>query len=219
MNPFLESFTNPLLAIWQGIVESVPGVIAAIIILIFGYIIAGLLGRLVGAVLVKIKADKWLLHKTNLKKIFGDFKLSRFLALITKWYVFVLFLPPAAEVVRMRSLAVFLVDVARWIPNVILGVIIAFVGILAADYVAHMIQETKARAAGALALIAKIVILIFTALIVFNQIGIKVQVAETSFLIVIGGIMLGLALMFGIGFGLAMKDEAKQSIKKLKKKF
>ena len=31
--------------------------------------------------------------------------------------------------------------------------------------------------------------------------------------------MLGLALMFGIGFGLAMKDEAKQSIKKLKKKF
>ncbi|MBW3019051.1 hypothetical protein KY329_02615 [Candidatus Woesearchaeota archaeon] len=219
MNPFLESFTNPLLAIWQGIVQSVPGIVAAILILIFGYIIAVLLGRLVSAILVKINADKWLLHKTNLKKLFGDFKLSRFLALITKWYVFVLFLPPAAEVIRLQSLAVFLIDVAKWIPNVILGVIIAFVGILAADYVAHMITETKAKAAGVLGLIAKIVILVFTALIVFNQIGIKIQVAETSFLIVIAGIMLGLALMFGIGFGLAMKEEAKASIKKIKKKF
>lgn len=218
MSPFWESFTNPLLALWQGVVQAVPSIVAAILILVFGYIIAWVLGKAVHALLVRLKADKWLLEKTNIKKIFGAFKLSSFLGLITKWYVFVMFLPPAAEIVRMRSLALFLNDVALWIPNIIIAVIVALIGILVADYVSFIIKDTKAKAAPTLAYIARIVILVFVALIVLNQIGIKVSVAESSFLIVLGGVMLALALMFGIGFGLGMKDDAKKCIKKMQKK-
>lgn len=214
----LEPLTDPLLALWDGLVRSVPGIIAAIAVLIIGYIIAWALGRLVKAVLTRLDADKWLMKKTSIKKLMGDFRLSRFLGLITKWYVFVLFLPPAAEVVQLRSLSAFLYDVAVWIPQLIAGVVIALVGLLAADYVSAKINETKAKAAGLVALIARVVILVFTALIVLRQINVQVQVAESSFLIVLAGIMLGVSLALGISFGLGGKEDAKKWIKDLKKK-
>jgi len=214
----LEPLTDPLLALWQGLVRSVPGIIAAIAVLIIGYIIAWALGKLVRAVLTRLDADKWLMKKTSMKKLMGDFKLSGFLGLITKWYVFVMFLPPAAEVVQLRSLSAFFYDVAVWIPQLIAGVIIALIGLLAADYVSAKITETKAKTAGLIALIARVVILVFTALIVLSQIGVQVRVAESSFLIVLSGIMLAVAIMFGIGFGFAMKEDAKKWIKDVKKK-
>ena len=51
-----------------------------------------------------------------------------------------------------------------------------------------------------------------------RQVGVDVRVAESTFLLVVGGIMLALALMFGIGFGLAMKETARGTIKSIKRK-
>jgi len=214
----IEEVTSPFLRLAYGVIDAVPGVIAAILILVIGYIVAWVLGRIVGGVLDRIKFDRWALQKTNMSKVVGEFRLSHFLELITKWYVFIMFLPAAANVINLGPLQNFLLDIARWIPQVIVGVVLGLIGIMAADYVSLKIEETRAKAAGVIASAAKIVILIFTAIIVLDQIGVKIDVARNSVLIILAGIMLGLALMFGIGFGLALKDEAKGMITKMKKK-
>lgn len=214
----LEEVTSPFLRLAFGFIDAVPGVVAAILILIIGYIVAWVLGRVVGGLLSRAKFDQWVLHRTNLSRIVGDFRLSHFLELITKWYVFILFLPAAANVINLGAVQNFLLDVALWIPQVILGVIIGLIGIMSADYVGMKIEETRAKAADVLASAARIVIYIFTAIIVLDQIGVKIELAANSVLIILSGIMLGLALMFGIGFGLAMQSEAKSIIVKLKKK-
>jgi hypothetical protein len=214
----LEEVTSPFLRLAYGFVDAVPGVVAAILILILGYIVAWVLGRVVGGILSRVKFDQWALHKTNMSRVIGEFRLSHFLELITKWYVFILFLPAAANVINLGMLQNFLLDVALWIPQVILAVIIGLVGIMAADYVGMKIEETRARAASIIATAAKVVILIFTAIIVLDQIGVKVDIAANSVLIILGGIMLALALMFGIGFGLAMQSEARSMISKMKKR-
>jgi hypothetical protein len=214
----IEEVTSPFLRLGYGVIDSVPGVIAAILILVLGYIVAWVLGRVVGGVLHRIQFDRWMLHKTNMSRVVGEFRLSYFLEVITRWYVFILFLPAAANVINLGALQNFLLDVAKWIPQVILGVVIGLIGIMAADYVGMKIEETRARAAGIISTASKIVILIFTAIIVLDQIGVKIDVARNSVLIILGGIMLGLALMFGIGFGLAMQSEAKGMIAKMKKR-
>lgn len=212
------SIMEPLRSIWYGLLQTVPGIVAAIILLIVGYIVALVIAYIVDKVLEKIKFDKWVLDKTHATKVFGKFKLSKFLALITKWYVFILFLPPAAGLVKLGTLSGFLLAVAMWIPNIIVAVIVAMVGVGFAYYVEKKIIETKAKAASILALIAKVIIYVFTVLIVLDQIGIQVAVAQTSFLIILGGVMLAIAMVLGIGFGLAFKDEAKTIIKDVKKK-
>lgn len=214
----IEEVTSPFLRLGYGLMDAVPGVIAAILILVIGYIVAWVLGRIVGGVLDRIRFDRWVLQKTNMSKVVGEFRLSHFLELITKWYVFIMFLPAAGNVINLGALQNFLLDIARWIPQVIVGVVLGLIGIMAADYVGLQIEETRAKAAGVIASAAKIVILIFTAIIVLDQIGVKIDVARNSVLIILAGIMFGLALMFGIGFGLALKDEAKGMISRMKKR-
>jgi len=58
------SIVDPLYALWNGLVRTIPGVIAAIIILLFGYFIAVIIGNIIEKVLVKIKLDEWALKKT-----------------------------------------------------------------------------------------------------------------------------------------------------------
>ncbi|MBW3002532.1 hypothetical protein KY338_05230 [Candidatus Woesearchaeota archaeon] len=212
------SVLEPLRSIWNGIIQTVPGIVAAIILLIIGYIVALIIAYIVDQVLERIKFDKWVLDKTHAAKTFGKFRLGKFLALITKWYVFILFLPPAAALVRLGSLSNFLMAVAMWIPNVIVAVILAMIGVAFAFYIDNKITETKIKAASILAMIAKIIIYVFTLLIVLDQVGIQVAVAQTSFLIILAGVMLAVAMVIGIGFGLAFRDEAKGIIKQVKKK-
>ena len=212
------SIVEPLLSIWDGIISTAPGVVAAILILIVGYIIAVIIGKIVDTALQKIDFDKWVLEKTTAKKALGAFQLSRFLALITKWYVFILFLPPAANVIALQPLATFLLAVALWVPSVIVAVILALFGVVAAMYVERKIVETKAKAAKIVGSSAKWIIYVFTALIVLDQIGVKVAVAQSSFLIILAGVMLAIALILGIGFGWAFRDEAKKIIQDIKRK-
>lgn len=214
----IEEVTSPFFRLGYSVIDAVPGVIAAVLILVLGYFVAWVLSRIVGGLLDRLSFDKWVLHKTNLYNVIGEFRLSHFLELITKWYVFILFLPAAANVINLGSVQNFLLDVARWIPQVILGVVIGLIGIMAADYVGLKIQETRAKSAGVIGSVAKIVILVFTVIIVLDQIGVKVDLARNSVLIVLAGIMLGLALMFGIGFGLAMKEDAKKMISSMRRK-
>jgi len=214
----IEEVTSPFLRLGYGIIDALPGVIAAIVILLVGYIVAWVLSRVVGGILQRIKFDSWVLHKTNVSRVVGEFRLSHFLELITKWYVFILFIPAAANVINLGSVQNFLLDVALWIPQVILAIVLGLLGLMAADYVSLKIVETRAKAAGVVANAAKVVILIFTAIVVLDQIGVRIEFATNSLLIIIGGVMLALALMFGIGFGLAMKDEARKMIVELKRK-
>lgn len=212
------SIIEPLFSIWNSLVTTIPGIVGAVVILVFGYLVGVLFGRIVHEVLDKVKAEKWLVEKTNLVSVLGYFKLSKFVGLITKWYIFILFLPPAASIISLEPLAVFLLQIATWVPSVIAAVLLALVGLMSSKYVEKKISETKAKAADLIGSAAKVVIIVFTVLIVLDQIGVRVAVAQTSFLIILAGIMLGLALMLGIGFGLAFKEEAHGIIKDVKKK-
>lgn len=213
-----ENVASPFLRLAYGIIDAVPGVIAAILILVVGYLVAWILSRIVGGILDKARFDKWVLHKTNIKHVLGEFRLSHFLELVAKWYVFILFLPAAANVINLGAVQHFLLGIAAWIPKVIVAVVLGIIGIMAADYVAVKVKSTRVKSAGIVASAAKLVILVFTAIMVLDQIGVKVDFATNSLLVVLAGIMLGLALMFGIGFGLAMQDEARKMIADLKKK-
>lgn len=218
VNQLGASIIEPLFSIWNSIVNIVPGLVGAIVVLVFGYLVGVLFGRFVQEVLDRAKAEKWLVEKTNLVAVLGYFKLSKFVALITKWYVFILFLPPAASIVQLAPLATFLLALASWVPSVIAATLLALIGLMSAKYVEKKISETKAKAADLVGSVAKVIIVIFTVLLVLDQVGVRVAVAQTSFLIILAGVMLGIALMTGIGFGLAFKEEASHIIKDVKKK-
>lgn len=209
-----QALVNPLVNLWEATIDVGLGLIGAIIVLIIGYIVGWAIGFIVRKVLHKAKLDRLVMRDATIRAVAGDFELSAFLGLIVKWYIFVLFLTPAASLVNLTALSDFLGKAALWIPSLIAAILVAIIGLIAADYAYAKIHEVKAKSSGVIAGITKVIIVIFTLIIALSQLGIDVSIAENSFLIVLAGVMLALA----IGFGLAMKDELKPVIKDMKKK-
>lgn len=210
-----------LLKIVQEVIEAIPNVLAALIVLLVGYLVAWVVHWAVKNGLSKIKFDEYVVKKTELKKVFGDFALSNSLAVLAKWYVFVLFWGPAAALLSPgMSWLAGVIDVAAkvWIPNLILAIIVALLGLLAGDYAYQRILDTKARSAKVVADVVKLIIWLFTLLAVLAQVGVKIELAQQSLLVVLAGAMLGIALAVGIGFGLALKEHAGDVIKDWKKR-
>ena len=212
------SIVDPFVSIWYWLVKAVPDVIAAIVILIVGYLVALAVSTIVESVLNRVKFDKWVFETTNLSYAIGKFDLTHFLGVIVKWYIIVLFLSATAARINLQTLAAFLSTLAAWIPQVILAVVIGLIGIMAGMYVEKKVTETRAKGAKIVAMIAKWVIYVFTALIVLSQIGVKVALAETSFIIMLGGAVLAIALTLGISFGFGFREEAKKIILDVKRK-
>lgn len=211
------ALTEPFLKLWDSTVNFLPGIIGALVILIIGYIIGWILGWIVEKVLGKIKFKKML--KVSLFKIMEDINVPHILGMITKWGIFALFLASAASVVQLGGLASFLELLALWIPNLIAAVIIALAALIAGDYASFKIQETKIKSSAYVGLGVKSAILFLGAIIALKQIGIDVSIVEHSFLVILGGVMLALAIAFGLGFGEVLKDEAPAMVKNLKKRF
>lgn len=214
INTQLESFGAIFSTLGENILAALPGILFAIIILVLGYLVAFLVKVVVKKLLVKIKLDEKVIKKTDLKNLIGDFKLTNFVALIVKWYVFILFFPIAADVLNLQAASNFLVSLSVWIPNLIAAIFVAIIGIIIATYIKNKVEHVNFHNAVFVAGLVYAIILVFTGLIAFEQIGINISVVSNSFLIILAGIMLAI----GIGFGLGMKSEAEHMIKNWRKK-
>ena len=198
--------------------SAMPGILAAIVLLSFGYFLGLLLGTGLQKLLEMTKICEVLIRKAKVKHFMGETQLSGFFGTILKWYVFILFLSPAADFVQLRSLSFFLENVALWVPRLIVAILLTLFGLLFAEYVAVHLRAIRAKGTHAMAHIAKIVILTFTTILALQQIGVNVSFASNVVLIVVGGVMLGIAIALGMGFGAALKPEARQLIRTLKRK-
>jgi small-conductance mechanosensitive channel len=205
---------EPLRIIVDGFVNVIPSIVAALLIILLGYLLGWFLGHVVRKVIDRTGVVKHVIKKLDLTREVGNWNFGELAALLVKWYVFVIFLNPAAQIVELPELAAFFSSVALWLPNVILAVLIALAGFVVAEYLQKKIQQVKNKKKSLLAASAKVLTIIFTVIIALRQIGVAVDIAETGFLIVLAGIMLGLALAFGF----ALRDDAKELIKDLRER-
>lgn len=214
-----DALLGVLVGIGRGVVDAVPGILAAILLLLIGYWVALAVEWAVKNGLEKLKTDQYLIKQTGLGKTIGNVSVEWICSFVAKWYTFVLFFMPAADVIGLPTFASFLKNVASWVPTLIGASLLGLFGVIAAGYVRTAINETKLKSAKLVADFFNVIILVVTALVVLKQVGLDIGVVENSLFIILSGVMLALALALGLGFGLALKDEAKRVVKDLMKRF
>jgi hypothetical protein len=138
---------------------------------------------------------------------------------LVKWYIFTLFLLPAADFLRFGVLSSLLKEFALWVPHLLIAVIIFLFGLVLADFDADKILHAKRKGVNLVSRVVRWVVIAFIGLIALGQAGVNVELATNTTLILMAGIALGAGAALGIGFGLALKDEAKGIIKHVKKGF
>jgi hypothetical protein len=194
-----------------------PGLLWAAVIIIVGYFISSFIGWLVKKILYGINLDKRL-RKSDLHDSLGSISIAKLTGKIIMWYVFILFLNQAISYVALGEVSRFISKIVTWLPKLIASLIIIIIGLIIIDFIVNKLLEFRNRFIEMLASLIKailIVVVIFTAI---ENLGIKTDLAQNIFLMVIAAILITLSLALGIGLGLGIKDEVKPLIQKYGKK-
>ena len=213
------SIINPLSAIWYSLVGQLPGIVAAVIVLIVGGFVAVILGHALKVVLEKLKVDDYV-RKARLTKTIGHTHVPAVAGEIFKWYIIILFLQQAVALINLGTLSMLLGQFVGWLPNVIVAVVVLLFGIAAANYIYYKTWEhSKQKGVKASAGILKAVIIFMVLLMSLKQIGVDVGILEHTFLLIVGALAIGIALALGIGLGLGLRKESENIIKGIRKNF
>lgn len=207
--------------LWRAVLTFVPNLVIALIILILGWAIGALIGRIVSQVIKSIKLDSALesagigalLHRGNLTLDSGAF-----LGGLVKWFIIVVFLVAAFDVLNLTQVNIFLQQVVLlYLPQVIVAVLILLVGGVVGDFMSKVVHASAKTAhvasANFLATVTRWAIWVFAILIALSQLGIATAFIQTLFT----GFVIALALALGLSFGLGGQDAAKETIEKIRR--
>ena len=211
-----QSFIN----VFYGVVNFIPSFLLAVVIFIIGCVVGMVLGKVVAQVIRALRVDH------ALKSAGVDEVVSRagytldsgaFLGALVKWFIIIVFLLSALEVMGLTQVTIFLDQIVLfYLPQVIVAVLILFVGAVLAEVMQNVVSGS-ARAAGIassgfVGTVARWAIWIIAILAALSQLGIASAILQTLFT----GVVVALSLAFGLAFGLGGQEAAARSIERMR---
>ena len=191
--------------------SAIPNILGAILLLVIGWIIAGLIAKLV----VKIAR---VLHVDNvgdrvgvngfLQKSGAKMKASDLIGEVVKWVIRLVFVEMAAEQLGMPQVSQIINQILGFIPNIIVAMLILAVGAFVGQLLAGLVRGAAAEAglsnASLLAKLTQGAVLAFAIIAAINELNIAPIVVNTLYI----GLVAALALALGLAFGLGGRDTA-----------
>ncbi len=208
-----------LVSLNQGLFSAaafLPNLLAGIIILLIGIIVASIVKKLLIGLLTALRVETYL-------KRYGisegkELTWTVILAEIVRWFVIVLFLIPTAEIWGLPQITTILNTFLLYLPNVFVAAIIGLVGLVFARIAAELVMAStkglSSESSKTIASSTRVAVTIFVLLAVLNQLG----VAQDLIRILFTGFVAMIALAGGISFGLGGKDTARDVLDMIKKK-
>ena len=214
---FASGLFTPLQVTVQNIINAVPWLIFALIVLIIGVFVAVILGHALRIILDRFKIDAWI-RKANLSKAVGHTDVPALLGELLKWWIIIIFLEQAVSLLNLGSLSETISEFVDWLPNLLVAVIIFLLGLAGAHFVEIKIAEhTKLKGMRITARALNWIIIILVAIQALDIIRVNVSLFKTVFVVIIGALAGGIALALGIGMGLGLRKDAEEVIRGLKK--
>ena len=201
-----EIIRDSVAAFLEGVGDFLPNILAAILILIIGWLIARVFRGAVrrGLQLIKFPtiAEKagidGFLQTGGVKQASTDL-----VAVLVYWLVMLMVLLTTVNALRLEVASQLLNEILLYIPNIIVAVIVLVVGLYAANFVAGLVRTAAANAgiaeAEVVAVVARYALIIFTFAIALNQLRIGEDIVANGFLILFGAACLAGALAVGLG--------------------
>ena len=210
------SFQN----LWMGIVSFVPNLVIAIIIVIIGWLIGALFGRAIWQVFRSIKLDE-ALRRAGFEGFLRRGGLSldsgAFIGGLVKWFIIVVFLVAAFDVLGLTEVNLFLQQVViAYLPRVIVAALVLLasgvIGDIAERVVVTAARTAEIKSAHFAGAIAKWAVWVFGILVALSQLGIAAAFSQTLFT----GVVIAISLALGLSFGLGGQDAAGRFLERLR---
>ena len=216
----VNTLQNSFGDLWYTVASFLPQILVALIIFILGWIIGVMLYRVVDQVVKVLRIDDALRAagvNEAVREAGFNLNIGAVLGTLVQWFIVIVFLMTSLEVLGLNRVTIFLQQVVLlYLPQIVVAVLILVLAAIVAEAARNIISGS-ARAAGAhsgnlAGTVAKYAIWITAILAVLNQLGVASEFVQTLFT----GIVVALALGFGLAFGLGGKEAASRTIERVR---
>ncbi len=221
----IENWSSMIYDAFELLVENmlnyIPGLIAAILVLIIGWFVAAVMGKFTVKVLESLKFNQ-LFERGGWKEAFEKAELkvniSEFIGAIVKWIFVIVSLLAAVDILGLGEFANFLRDILNYLPNVVVAVVIFVVAVIIADILEKItrawVEQMRIGYGSAVGTVVRWSIWIFAIMAILMQLGIALSLIQTLFT----GFVAMLVIAGGLAFGLGGKDVAAEILQEIKAK-
>lgn len=200
-------------AIWVSFTEALarlvgllPALLGAALVLVVGWLVSGFLARLIERALRAVGMER-AVERSGI----GDFirrsgtrmTTSGVIASLIKWFIRLIFIQAAANVLGMPQVTTIINSIVLFIPSVVVALAIIVVGSLVARFLAGLVRGSVSELGvgnpSLLASLTQYVVVGFAVIAAVDQLGIAATVVNTLLVGLIGSVALAAGLAFGLG--------------------
>jgi small-conductance mechanosensitive channel len=208
---WLASLSRPVAELARRGLEYLPSVLGAVLLLVIGWLVARLLRS--WTVRSAARLNRLIAGQSvgqELKASGADRLASEAASLIVFWFVFLVFLAAAGEVLGLAVVTTGLSRLAQYLPNILGAVLVILAGLVLANLARGAVARAAATArigyGVALGQSARVVILLVAGVIALDQLGVDSQLLIVSTNILIAAVIGGTALAFALGSRTAVSN-------------
>jgi hypothetical protein len=212
----LESITRPASQMLSVLLDALPLVFAAGLVLIISYFIGRVVAELVTNLLSSAGFDNILVklgvagEGTDLSKRAPSNVGGDIVMIAVMLFAFI----EAAEILGFSALATLTSELLVLAGHILLGLAIFALGLYLSRAAAAAIEGSQMQQSRLLANIARVAILILAGAMGLRQMGLANEIITAGFTIILGAVAVALALAFGLG----ARDEAAREVRRWRDK-
>jgi len=210
MTTGIPEIISPVQSILSGMITSFaqgfPKLIAALLILLVGWVIAVIVSKLVDQILRQLKIDKWIKERGLQRALFGV-SIEQSAVIAVKWYIAFLFIQEAALKMDLIALAGFFGAIIAAVPEILVGVATIALSLILGSWLREQILSTKVGFSELLGGLAYGFVVYMGIVLALPKFGFtQTAILLEAFRLFVGGLAVGTAIALGVGFGLAIKE-------------
>src|SRR5687768_13471744 len=206
VNDWGEATLTSLTGAMMMFFAAIPKVLAFAVILVVGWLVAGLIARAVAGLLRAVRFNDLAASSGFdgfVRNIGVENDSAGFLAMVAKWFIRLIVLVVAFDALGLPAVSDVLRQLLLWLPNLAVGLVVLVIGGLLANAAAGVVRGATASAGfghpDLMANIARGAVWAFAIIVAVNQIGIAQELVNTLFMGAVALVVLARGLSFGLG--------------------
>jgi small-conductance mechanosensitive channel len=208
---------EPVEELTRDVILFLPNLIAAIIILIVGWILGRFLGRVVSEILDRIGVDD-ALRKTSVGRYIerSTTSIVRLFDLIVRWFIYLIAILAAVSVLQIAALSVFVAAIVAYIPNILAFLLILIIGFIVVDwgvdFIRHFGETHQIEYMGMVTMLLRVFFYFVIVILALEQLLLDLTIIYVFLVPVAWGIGIGLGAVIAIVAWFGMRNRAPEIV-------
>ena len=194
----VEAISQPATAMLYEIMNAIPHIIAAALILILAYVVSRFVAKLVVDIVSGTGVDE-IPAKMDAQRFLGTTKVSSIIGYLIVFFTMLFAVSEAANRLGFEQISVLISMFIQFGANILLGAVILMIGFWLANLVAKVIGRGEYVSSRWLANLVRILIMGLVIAMGLRAMGIADSIVNLAFGLTLGAVAVAFALAFGLG--------------------